>query len=81
MRGVEIFSGIKWSRGLPLFFLLINPAVGLAAPPKNALGIFERQGDVGKMQKPGTATFDVGKKEYRLTSGGENIWGTQDAFH
>jgi dipeptidyl aminopeptidase/acylaminoacyl peptidase len=37
--------------------------------------------DVGQVHAPGSATFDAGKGEYRLTGGGENMWESRDAFH
>lgn len=33
------------------------------------------------MPKPGVVEYDSVKKTYRITAGGENIWGTADALH
>jgi TolB protein len=30
---------------------------------------------------PGATAFDQGRSEYRVSGGGENIWGAADAFH
>lgn len=48
---------------------------------EGAIGDFEAQADVGKVDPPGTAQFDKDKAQYRLTSSGANIWGDHDDFH
>jgi TolB protein len=45
------------------------------------VGLFEQQSDVGIGLLPGSAQFDAAQKEYRITGGGANMWGKQDAFH
>ncbi|RPI24692.1 MAG: hypothetical protein EHM61_16405 [Acidobacteria bacterium] len=50
-------------------------------PVKGPLGIFEAASDVGKDLRPGTATYDAEKDEYRMTGGGANMWGNNDGFH
>ena len=45
------------------------------------VGTFEDHADVGELASPGSAEFDRARNEYRVTAGGENIWGTHDAFH
>ena len=52
-----------------------------AAPAGPGLGEFEAHGDVGEVRQPGTVGFDPQSGEYRITGGGENMWGTRDAFH
>jgi TolB protein len=54
---------------------LAGPAAG------QELGAFEAHADVGDMQKTGAVRFDPQRGEYRITGGGENMWGTKDAFH
>jgi regulation of enolase protein 1 (concanavalin A-like superfamily) len=53
-------------------------AAQAAAAP---VGVFESHGDVGENPRAGSAEFDAASGEYRITGGGANIWGTQDAFH
>jgi TolB protein len=57
--------------------------VALAVPlcGQNNLGSFEGHGDIGTNPKPGSAVYDAAAGQYRITGGGANIWGTQDAFH
>jgi len=55
-------------------------AGALAAGPA-AVGQFDEQADVGKVDHPGFAAFDAQKKEYRVTGSGANIWENADAFH
>ena len=45
-----------------------------------ALGQFESSSDVGVTPQAGKVEFDAAKAEYRVTGGGDNIWGTVDAF-
>ncbi len=44
------------------------------------IGEFEASADVGKVEKPGSATYDADAKAYRVTGAGENIWKNTDAF-
>jgi dipeptidyl aminopeptidase/acylaminoacyl peptidase len=60
--------------------LLCLGLLGAESADDRALGIFEGQDDVGKVNEKGTVTFDAGKHDYRITGGGDNIWGTHDAF-
>ena len=46
-----------------------------------ALGIFESQSDVGAVNPPGTAVYDLAADTYTLTAAGANLWGPVDAFH
>ena len=45
------------------------------------VGEFEAESDVGVTPRKGSAEFDAGRGEYRLTGGGANMWDTTDAFH
>ena len=42
---------------------------------------FEGATDVGPVSQKGEVRYDPDRKEYRLTGGGENMWGSKDAFH
>jgi len=67
--------------------ILIIVATSMSGLPKAAgadvtkVGIFERHGDVGSVQIPGSARFDEAAKSYTVTASGENMWSTADAFH
>jgi len=43
-------------------------------------GIFDNNSDVGLTKHAGAARFVRESNEYRITGGGENIWGVKDAF-
>ena len=45
------------------------------------LGRFERTGDLGSVALPGSARFDPATGNYRITGGGANMWGSEDACH
>ena len=62
---------------LTLGWLMAN--VAMAATPN--LGLFEAQGDVGAVGKPGTLEYDAKAKTYTIGGGGENMWFGTDAFH
>jgi TolB protein len=46
-----------------------------------AVGVFERDADVGDMPKTGSVEFNADTGNYRVTGGGANIWAKVDAFH
>lgn len=45
------------------------------------VGIFEANGDVGKVAKPGSVDYDAARGTYRVTGAGTNMWFAEDAFH
>ncbi|HBY59343.1 MAG TPA: biopolymer transporter TolR [Solibacterales bacterium] len=45
-----------------------------------AIGLFDVNTDIGANPKPGAASHDATRMEYRITGGGANIWGAVDAF-
>lgn len=53
-----------------------------ASPPRTPLpvGDFADHGDVGATVR-GSAEYDRATGEYRVTGGGDNIWGAKDRFH
>ena len=54
---------------------LLLAGAGAAQP------VFESHGDLGVTPKAGAFEYDAAKAEYRVTGGGANIWGTEDAMH
>ena len=46
-----------------------------------AQGVFESHGDVGVTPKAGAVEFDAASADYRVTGGGADIWGAEDAMH
>jgi TolB protein len=55
------------------------PARAQDAP--TAIGIFEKNQDVGTVLHPGSVAFDAAKRSYTVAGSGENMWATKDAFH
>ncbi|MBC7924538.1 MAG: TolB family protein [Bryobacteraceae bacterium] len=53
----------------------------LFAQTSTPTGMFEGHQDVGTVLHAGSATFDSSTRAYTVTGSGENMWGTQDAFH
>jgi TolB protein len=62
-----------------LLFSVIFP-LGFFATD-SSLGIFEKNGDIGEVRKPGSVEYDAARKSYTVGGGGENMWSTTDAFH
>ena len=60
---------------------MLSAAFTAALCAQTNLGSFHGHGDIGTNPKPGSATFDAAAGHYRITGGGANIWGTEDAFH
>jgi len=52
-----------------------------AAPAQPAARAFDHESDVGEVASAGACKFDAASGVYRVTGGGENIWGQRDAFH
>jgi Tol biopolymer transport system component len=45
------------------------------------LGLFEGQGDIGHVLKPGSVDYNSVKKTYLIAGSGYNMWFDKDAFH
>jgi WD40 repeat protein len=54
---------------------------GTAAGAQDAPGIFEGQGDVGKVLHPGAAAYDESTRTYTISGSGENMWFGKDEFY
>jgi hypothetical protein len=68
---------------LNLFLAVALPVSGLVAASQSIsskLGIFTDSTDVGKTL-PGSTVFDAASGSYRVTGGGADMWGSEDAFH
>ena len=66
---------VGWASGMAVAAVLMSPAMF------GQTGNFEGHGDVGVVLHPGSVEYDAALKSYRITAGGENLWGTADAFH
>lgn len=64
----------RW-RGRLISLLLASTAMADAAP----IGEFEQAADIGRTARAGSSEFRG--DHYRITGGGANIWGREDAFH
>ena len=73
----NVLPGISLGAFLGLFWLLGTHATRSA----DSLGRFEEQTDVNHPAQGGSATFDARNGAYVVAGGGENMWGTNDAFH
>ena len=62
-------------RTLAIALLLGGSAAG------QSVGVFESHGDLGITPKAGALDFNAASAEYKITGGGANIWGTEDAMH
>jgi TolB protein len=51
------------------------------APPESRLGVFDGHGDIGPVEKTGSASYDARKQEYLIEGGGLNMWFASDEGH
>jgi TolB protein len=69
---------------LKLSYLLLCFSLALffnKAYAQTTLGIFDGQSDVGSVKPAGTASYDTGLQQYKLSGSGQNIWANHDDFH
>src|SRR5574340_593142 len=60
-----------------IVFVMLGLASAAAA---QTAGIFEGASDVGTPSHKGSVVYDAERKEYRVTGGGNNMWGSRDDF-
>jgi TolB protein len=60
--------------------LLVSGFVAASQSVHGKVGIFTNSTDVGKTL-PGSTVFDRATGSYRVTGGGADMWGSEDAFH
>jgi TolB protein len=71
----------------PLRQFVILLVVGMTFPSNcsfgqpTAIGIFEKNADVGNVLKPGSVEYDSKEKSYTVSGGGDNMWAARDALH
>ena len=63
-----------------LALILLGLSCTAAAQTTASLGIFEGANDVGAPSHKGSVVYDAVRKEYRVTGGGDNMWGARDGF-
>ena len=63
-----------------VFVMLVGLACTAAAQTTGSLGIFEGASDVGTPSHKGSVVYNADRKEYRVTGGGNNMWGVRDDF-
>jgi TolB protein len=67
---------------LVVILAIINLSIpSISFSQSESLGIFEGQDDIGKVNKPGSATYDAEKQEYTIKGSGANMWFDHDEFH
>ncbi len=59
----------------------LSIAAGAMRLETGDLGIFTNQSSVGQTPPGVKANYDAATGEYRITGGGENVWGTTDVFY
>ncbi|AHM62963.1 Periplasmic component of the Tol biopolymer transport system-like protein [Flammeovirgaceae bacterium 311] len=64
---------------LAVFFLTAYHISALAQ--QKPVGIFSGSTDVGKVQNPGSATYNPENQQYEIAGSGYNIWFDHDEFH
>ncbi len=73
---------LNWRRPLGgLACLCLCAAATVVCGQDGDIGLFEGQGDIGKVGQAGKVVFDEGKDTYTVTGGGANMWFTNDTMH
>jgi endoglucanase len=77
------FGVVDRERGVDegLAAVLLGPGPAVEPIRSASAGALERATDVGDVRIPGATVFDAGRREYRLTGAGFNLWGPADGFH
>lgn len=68
-------------RNLLVISAALSIAAGAMKMQTNDLGIFTNESSVGQTPPGCKAHYDAASGEYRITGGGENVWGAADAFY
>src|SRR6184192_3825935 len=71
---------------LPTLYCILNPLLSLAflgngGGAQRAIGIFETEIDVGRVARPGSASYDAQRQAYLIAGSGQNMWNDRDDFH
>jgi TolB protein len=61
-------------------FMLTGLVFAITFSARADVGDFEASGDIGKVEKPGSAEYDKAAGQYTIKAAGENIWKNVDAF-
>jgi TolB protein len=70
-----------WASSTAFLGLAVLACAATGFAGEGGLGLFEEQGDVGVVGKPGSVAYDAKAGTYTVTGGGENMWFATDAFH
>ena len=68
-------------RSAVVVYAALSIAAGAMRLETGDLGIFTNESSVGQTPPGVKAHYDAATGEYRITGGGENVWGTTDAFY
>jgi TolB protein len=71
---------IRCTVALAILVLYTHALSHATQQPADQLGLFDGHDDIGDTPRKGEVTFDAANREYRITGGGANIWGSVDAF-
>jgi hypothetical protein len=68
-------------RNMAVVCAALSIAAGAMRLETSELGIFTDESSVGQTPPGSKAHYDAANGEYRITGGGENVWGASDAFY
>jgi Tol biopolymer transport system component len=89
MREKKVGAGTAVAAALgAVFFFAAVPGRALGPVPlplqsgqESRLGVFDGHGDIGEVDRPGTAVYDGQKQEYLIEGSGINMWFASDEGH
>src|SRR3989442_1823313 len=68
-------------KALVIATFCVTAAIITSLAQQKAIGVFDSQSDVGKVNKPSAARYDAEKDEYTIEGSGANMWADHDDFH
>jgi hypothetical protein len=75
MMKLRTYLNVLLATALPASFM-----IAASQTANDKLGVFTDSTDIGKTL-PGSTVFDQATGSYRVTGGGADMWGSEDAFH
>ena len=61
--------------------LILVMALATVAGAQTSPGIFDGQRDIGRVRRPGAASYDPERQVYLVAGSGQNMWADRDDFH
>ena len=78
---MSVRQGTKRHGAVLLLITIMTASYQSGSGQSGTVGRFEGRTDIGAPERKGSAEYDAAESRYLVTGGGENMWGSGDAFH